>query len=498
MKNAEQEFSISQLEAAIDAARMCGAGCFTLRDVISHLPGAAANAVLENRILRMLDADEALFRDGEDTFCGRAEFFTGKTFLITPDSFEISQGILVPGHRTTAFVSQEVFPSEVEMTDTENNAAMQVKDFSAKLDMIYNYYLLLGSEQLMDYLTADHPDNAALMSGDSCKEATICVYDMADFYEAHDFKDGDALVCTVTDWMNGKIQFRYLAAADRLSGNDWDDAFSEALEEVIKQFEHYFDIPEQLAWGFFFGRKSLFGKPEKMLSCDEYIRKTDRIEITYQDDHTVLTSCADDFDMDSDYDNHDHCDCGDDHHHHHHHSDLPEDVRISKGETEDFAKMLRELGLLLTPVEVDSYILDSCSFRAPDYDDFFRRCFGGADLKFADDAQEAVFYNMIEDRWETFTANYDRENDLVKAELRGQILEIIDAKIEFLNGVDDPETLPQTEMRRLAEISIYLDEMLRLLNSPKHELSEAEAEEMAEKVADLADTQTAVIEKIQG
>ena len=494
MKNAEQEFSVSQIEAAIDAARMCGAGCFSLRDVISRLPDAKATAVLENRVLRMLDADEELFRNG-DTFAGRAEFFTGKTFLITPDSFEISQGILIPGHRTVAFVSQEVFPSEVEMTDAESKLALPIKDYSANLDMIYNYYLLLGSEQLMDYLTADHPDNAALLSGDSGTKATICVYDMAKFYETHGFKDGDALVCTVTDWQNGKIQFRYLAAADRLSGKDWDDAFAEALEEVISQFEHYFDIPEQLAWGFFFGRNALFGQPEKMLSCDEFIRKTDRIEITYQDDHTVLTSCADDFDTDDD-DHHDHNGCCDDHHHHHH-SDLPEEVRISRGETEDFAKMLRELGLLLTPVEVDSYILDSCSFRAPDYDDFFRRCFGGAELSFADDAQEAVFHNMVEERWETFTANYDRENDLVKAELRGQILEILDDKITFLNGVEQPEDLPQAEMRHLAEISIYLDELLRLLNSPKHELQDDEAEEMAEKIADLADTQAAVIEKLQ-
>ena len=157
MKNSEQEFSLQQLEMAIDAARMCGAGCFSVQDVLAKLPGAKKDAVLENRILRMLDADEALFRDDEDVFCGKAEFFTGKTFLITPDSFEISQGILVPGHRTVAFVSPEVFPSEVEMTDGESQNIFEMKDFSADLDMIYNYYLLLGSEQLMDYLTADHP-----------------------------------------------------------------------------------------------------------------------------------------------------------------------------------------------------------------------------------------------------------------------------------------------------------------------------------------------------
>lgn len=500
MKKAEQEYSASQLEAAIDASRICGAGCFTLSDVVSRLPGGKADSVLENRILRMLDADEGLFRNG-DTFTGRAEFFTGKTFLITPDVFEISQGILVPGHRMAAFVSQEIFPSEVEMTVNGSSAALPLKDFSARVDMIYNYYLLLGSEQFLDYLTADHPDNAALTSENAGEKATICVYDMADFYREHDFKDGDALLCTVKDWQNGKIAFEYLSAADRQSGKDWSNAFADALEEVISQFEHYFDIPEQLAWGFFFGSKDLFGKPEKMLSCDEFIRTTDRIEISYQDDHTVLASCEDHcedhFDSDSEWDHDEECTCGDEEHHHHHHHDLPEEVRISKGETADFARMLRELGLLLTPVEVDSYILDSCSFRAPDYDDFFRRCFGGTELTFADDAQEAVFHNMIEERWETFTANYDRENDQAKAELRGEILEILDAKIEFLNNVDDPENLPQTEMHRLAEISIYLDELLRLLNSPKHELAENEAEEMAEKIADLAETQNALIEKLQ-
>ena len=59
------------------------------------------------------------------------------------------------------------------------------------------------------------------------------------------------------------------------------------------------------------------------------------------------------------------------------------------------------------------------------------------------------------------------------------------------------EKLPSAEMRRLAEISIYLDELLRLLNSPKHELAENEADDMAEKIAGLGETQTALIEKLQ-
>ena len=66
------------------------------------------------------------------------------------------------------------------------------------------------------------------------------------------------------------------------------------------------------------------------------------------------------------------------------------------------------------------------------------------------------------------------------------------------NIAPEEEYLRRLEsMRRLAEISIDLDEFLRLLNSPKHELPEEEAEEMAEKIADLADTQNILIEKLQ-
>lgn len=490
------EWTSRQLEDAIEAARMRGAGRFSLADVLALLPGKK-DGELENRILRMLAADDALFAAGEERFCGRAEFFTGKTFLITPDEFEIAQGVLIPGHRTAAFVSAEVFPSEVGCVDAETGAAFGMRELSARLDVLYNYYLLLGAEEFLEYLAADHPANESFVNGASDdRPAVIPVWDMADFYRKHDFRPGDALVAEVKDWRNGRISLRHLAGGRREDGGAWSEVLADSLETVIAMYEHYFDIPEQLAYGFFFGGDRLFGRPEAMLSCDEFIRATDRIELRYLDDRTVLASCRDGEDFSGGgEDPDDGCGCGG--HHGHHHGDLPEEVRVSRGETEDFSRMLRELGVFLTPVEVDSYILDSCSFSAPDYDEFFRRCFGGRALAFADDAQEAVFRNMVEDRWETFTSDYDREADREKAELRGQILEILDAKIAFLDGVSAPENLPSGEMRRLAEISVCLDELLRLLNSPKHELGEGESESLAEKIADLGDAQDALIEKLQ-
>ena len=480
-------FSVARLEQAIAGARMRGAGRFSLRDVLAMLGNPPSSPELENRIVRLLDADESLFLHSEEKIAGKPEFFTGRTFLLTPDEFEIANGILIPGHRTAGFVSPEVFPSEVTLKEKETGRVFAVKDFTAQLDVIYRYYLLLGTEQFMDYLEADNPANESLTEAPPERQrAVISCFDLGKFYREKDFRPGDALAVTVLDYDKGVLELRYLAASARNkeAGKRWSDAFADALEDVLTRFEHYFDIPEQLAWAFFLGEETLSRRPEDMLSGDEFIRETDRIEIRYQDDRSMLGTVEDDApsgEDDREYhadDDMDGC-C--------HHPHLLEEVRISRGETEDFARMLKELGFALTPVEVDSYILDSCSFRAPDYGDFFRRCFGGEKIDFADDAQEAVFHNMVEERWETFTSDYDRESDREKAELRGQILELLDEKTEFFSSLDSGDEIAPEKRRKLDKIFRSLDDILRLLNSPRRELENGEAENIGEQIADLGD-----------
>ena len=56
-------------------------------------------------------------------------------------------------------------------------------------------------------------------------------------------------------------------------------------------------------------------------------------------------------------------------------ADLPEGVTFSRGETGDIAALLREIGSPLTPVEIDSFILDNCHARELEFEDFFARAF---------------------------------------------------------------------------------------------------------------------------
>jgi 5-bromo-4-chloroindolyl phosphate hydrolysis protein len=131
---------------------------------------------------------------------------------------------------------------------------------------------------------------------------------------------------------------------------------------------------------------------------------------------------------------------------------------------------------------------------------FFRRCFGMKKLSFADDAQEIIFLNYLEDRWETISSQYNLHEDRPKALLREQVLEFIDERLELLESLKsmdlNPEQLPKKEMNKLAEVSIYFIELLEVLNSENHTLQDDDSEELAEAIGKMGEIQNEQIASI--
>ncbi len=487
MAAAQTRISAAAIEAAAAAARMRGGGRFTLAEVLAGLPEEAVRDELAERVSRLLEADETLFWDESgERFAGRAEFFSGAEFLITPDELEIEAGILIPGHRFAPFVSAEVFPSEVVLTDEEKAGELPRRHYRGELETLFPYHMLLGSEQVFDFFIAEDAANQEAVSrAGSGKALTLHVFDMRNWYDEHAFSTGDALLCTVRDWSRGAVSCRFLSGEARRNGaiRDWCGRFAGALERVIDRFEQYFDIPEQLAWSFF-EDGALLRRGDQGASLDEFIRMTDRIEVGYDAGHTALARRSGETDADEDG------------------AVVPEGVRVSRGMTDSLGGILQELGLAITPVEIDGFILDCCYYREFDFESFFARCFGREPLPFADEAQEAVFRNYVEDRWEELTGNYNRTDDEPKAELRSSILDLVETRLEFLNALrgapDTASKLPEPEMRRLAELALYLDELLRLLNSPGHTLAPEEADAMNETIAGVEETQDHLLEHLDG
>ncbi len=472
------------IDAAVESTLAAAKdGTFSIADVLSYLKISPENMEAEElRLERELDADNNLFKDiDKDIYVKRSKFFNGRHFVVTPNEIEIEHNILFPGHRFCVFCNEDVFPSEITLLDNKNND-VKIKTFSHEVTALMPCHILMGSEQIFDYFIADNPENKALLEAKTTqRDVTLNVFDMKDFFKRNKFTSGDALLVTVEDWKKGIFSFTYLCGMERRNSKvkEWVNELGSAVEMVIDRFESYLEIPDQLRWAFFVSNDLLWSKEAG--SLDEFYIHSDRIEINFSNaSHAILArklTAPKNDDI-----------------------ELPDNVAISSGKISSLNELLEDINSPLKAVEIDGYIMSQFYNGAPDFDTFFRRCFGLKKLSFADDAQEVIFINYLEDRWETISSQYNLYEDRPKAQLREQILEFIDERLELLENLKsmdiEPEQLPKKEMKKIAEVSVYFNELLEVLNSESHTLQEAESEEFAEAIGRMGEIQNEQIEKI--
>lgn len=462
-------------------------GAFNADDLIASLAykfdSVDETESFKSRIVRELDGNIELFKDiAKGEYQLKRLFFQDGEFCITPDKHEIAQGILFPGHRFSAFCSEDIFPSEVKFTGTESKKQPPLKDVSEKLEDIIKYHVLLGSEQIFDFLIAENQANMKLLQGKNTgSQVKLKAFDIKDFYRANDFEEGDAIAVKILDWTKGCFNFSYIPGSSRKAGKvkQWVEQYSAAIDKTIDDYESYLEIPDQLSNAFFIGGRELLTAGGA--SLDEFYRNNDHIEISMDNGHTILTRKSDTDIPEEEL-------------------EVPEDVMISKGTTASMDEILSEIGIPMKTPEIDAYILDQCYRKELEFVDFFSRCFGNERLNFIDDAQENVFMNYLEDRWERFSERYNRHADELKAPVREKILETVEERLEwlqFLNSIDIAAAqLPEKEMKKLAEISLRLTTMLNMLNSDDYSIDENEVENVLDAVEKLAETQTGIIAKM--
>ncbi|MCQ2378669.1 MAG: hypothetical protein MJ016_05600 [Victivallaceae bacterium] len=455
------EKRIVTIDAIEKAVAECGAR-FTVAAAAKKC--GDASAAMRDRIYRILDGDGRCFSE-TDAFVRREAFFDGRSFLVTPDEWEIGEGILMPGHRFAPFVSGEVFPSEVDLRIGGKPVAK--KTITLPLGKLFHSHLLLGSEQLFDFLVAENPANAHLRRSRSGGEAvTLDVFDLADFYRGHKFAAGDALSCRIADFGRGALDATFASAETRSAAarKKAIGAIDAALGSVYDRFEEYLDIPEELAWAFFFARSA---SPETAVSLDEYVQRSSGMEIRTDDGHAVLVP------VDRLRRDEDDGEAG----------AVPDFLSISGGETGDFGAILRSIGSTYSPAETDAFILDAGFRRCSDFDLFFREFFGAS--PFADEAQKEIFRTMLEERFEELLGVYDRAADESKAPLRRDILDAVEERQAFFDFLaESGKSLSADEKRLvndLAAVSRRLGEALKTLGAPG-ELAASDAEELENSV----------------
>ena len=465
MKNTDIDISV--INAAVDNA----GNEFTIPELMKSIGNKSA--AFSNRLARILDGDDRFF-SLDDKFIRRDFFFADAEFLITPDSWENCEKMLIPGHRFIPFTDRELFPSEAELIF--EGKAVPKKEITAPLGKIFCYHTLLGSETVFDHLVAESPANAHLMhSVNSASQVTLTVFDLSGITD--DFTDGDALLAKVEDYSKGIISITRLDGAKRQNSakKEWINALDEAIVKVIERFEEYLDIPDQLAWAAFYAGKEILSAKA---SIDEFIKSSRKVEITADGDHAVLSIVGSASDTEDGTE-----------------QQTNDIFTLSKGEL-DPAKMFRELGSILSTTEIDSFILDCCYARETDFDDFFRRIFGEVTPEYADDAQKATLLNYLEEKFEETFSTYNRADDEPKAEVRSMILEAVSERMDFMKTAAGCENLPDEKtMQNIAEIAHQLEHILGALNSPKFTPDDTELRRLADRAEELIDEQDELMSK---
>ena len=457
----KKRISIRAIENVLENAP----GIFKLESIAEKL-GAPGDDDLMKRLEKLIDGDDNYFHTPDWECELKMHYFCRTPFAVTPEEWEIREGILFPANRLTPFLSEEVFPSDADLF--YDDEPLPKKEITMPFGEALHYLMLVGHEQILDYLEADSEANSNLRKRLApTTPVTMTVFDCRQLYKELNFKKGDALILQLTDPDTGEFEVNYRSAAERTEAakDKWIGDFEKAMTKVIETFRDYLEMPHQIHWAFYYGGEELAGAGA---SVEEFVADCDSIEMRTTGDHSVFVQAGTGEEYAQDTEN-----------------DVPEGVSISAGETSDFGVMLKEVGSSLTPDEIDGFILDNCSARDLNFDNFFARAFPGGQLNFADEAQEAVFMNVLEERFEDLTGNYNRLLDEAKAPLRGTIMELVEDRLEHLSCEEHDHG--HCCCHDIDALFVKVNHLLRQLNSEGFDPSAEEVDKIQSEIEKYAD-----------
>lgn len=173
---------------------------FSVQDVQNYYRTNKIN-LSEEEITKLIDENQYCIPLKNSYYITRAGIFTGKPFSIKPTQFEITNGILIIGHRFMPFVDPTELPHDIKI----NFFGSQLEFTSIEIP-VYNlipYYQLFGEEYFSQILSFDpaNDDYDVILSDKSLNTiVNVTVVDCKNLYSFFNFKYGDRLHAVVSDW----------------------------------------------------------------------------------------------------------------------------------------------------------------------------------------------------------------------------------------------------------------------------------------------------------
>lgn len=410
-------------------------------DLDSALETIVAPLCLDSLKKNMADIATLIIEDkrlfvGERRCVPRAHYFRGAKFRMMPTPAEVEEGILYPGHRFMPFLSPQIDP--INATVVWNDTIVPTRTATAPIMDILIYHSLSGFAAVLPNLPEKElaKFGKALSAGKN-PMITLPVFDMAEFYAAHDFQSGDTMILTVADWTQGRFRMEHCPQTERNQdfnqANRWCLELQANLTAVFDMYGPHLNANEQLALAFYLGDHRLKSKPEMHIGGFLGWSKVVGIAqagmeacLWYKDENPLEA-----FDLSS--------------------SKLQENT----GSTESLDDILTDIGVSLCAGEIEAYMRDELYCGRRDLIEVTKRCFHSRMLEFYNEKQEKAFARFMTTMWTDVQRSYNRDDDRFCGPVRSRLLRLTDTQIAWLRKLDargqDVNSLPKQQFLELAQ-----------------------------------------------
>ena len=465
-----------------------------------------------NDLELLLEGNNLLFyRAGAETCYIRSSFFRGARFKIRPSEYEIREGLLFYGARFAPFCSEDIFADEYRIAEKESGQVFPPVTCPVLFSRVAKLFQMLGRSTMIDCIVADDAENYHILQQTETSEKAVVkltAFDFAAFYRKHNFSEGDAVIVTVQDWETGSFEVEYaeassLASQDEISA--WLSDFEDGLIQAYEEHGEYLEVPDQIAHAYlaaFQHGHDLRQRPH--LSLEEYpalmrditIRRDGPEWTLVPVDEPTVSGGYDDYQPPEDDAGHDHdhdhghkCSCG------HDHKDegkdggplRAEDFSASAKRIDSLEHLLEDLSAPLDYIEIYAMIQDDLANGQESPEEFIRKLIDIMGVQFADDAQEAAFWNFAEECWEEASEHFDPVIEEAKTPLRTRLLELNTRRLEHARMLVEhyaKSKIPKKTVDRMKDFHGRILNTLGLLNADRA-LENEEYEQLELRIGDL-------------
>ena len=256
---------------------------FMVDDVVSHVrkKDPTRSIMLAEELTAFINRRKLAFNAERGKWLSRRAFFSPLSFVINPTRLELSNGILIPGHRCVPFANSNLLPHEY--TFFYKNKEIPFTTSEAAPEEFYPYYVIFGEEYAPQYVARDNSKNEEAFFMDPYEdppEVSIKTVDMRKLYMEMKFIPGDRFLVTTLNWKKGNFLLEKIPR-DTWSKHDlnsWFTAAEEAFERSFNTLGPGSCTEEQLAYAYWLGSSRLREVPA--YSLDEYLYdRSDKIEV---------------------------------------------------------------------------------------------------------------------------------------------------------------------------------------------------------------------------